>query len=174
MKASLSTLAGVVVAFLAGAAQAVTVTTTVDTNARSIVLDFTELPPYEQIRLEGVNALYWCNCVDLDNPSSLLGTGFTVNGDNLEMQYEGAPPPSTNFIDYHYLDGYVLAGFESIDWILVTESAGGELRVTGNRPILVLVPEPSTGLLYFVGLSILSVLRSSSPTVPPSLPSVPG
>ena len=168
MKAWLSTLVVVVMALPAGAAQAVTVTTAVDTNARSIVLDFTDLPPYEQIRLEGVEGLYWCNCVDSNNPSSLLGTGFTVNGENLEMQYEGTPPPNTNFVAYHYLDGYVLTGFESLDWILVTELGGNELRVTGNRPILVLVPEPSTALLGFVALIILSVVRSSRRDMAPA------
>jgi hypothetical protein len=89
-----------------------------------------------------------------------MGTGFTVNGSNLEMKYEGSPPPSTNFISYHYLDGYVFTGFESVDWILVTELGGGaEVRLTGDRPIIVPVPEPSTGSLCLVGLTTMCLTR---------------
>jgi len=161
MRASPSVLAGFVVAFFAGATQAVTVSTTVDTGTGMVRLDFTDLPPYEQIRLQGVTGLYWCGCADPDNPSSLRSTSFTVNGNNLEMKYEGAPPPSTNYIDYYYLDGYVFEGFESVDWIVVTPSGGGDdVMVTGDRPIL--VPEPSNALLRFVGLMVLSVLRRSA------------
>jgi hypothetical protein len=104
MRVSLSLLASVVVALFAGAMQAATVSTTVDTDTGMVRLDFTNLPPYEQIRLEGLTALYWCNCADLENPSSLSSTSFTVNGSNLEMKYEGRPPPSTNYIAYSYFD----------------------------------------------------------------------
>ena len=130
-------------------------TTTVDTVTRTVRIDLTGLPAYEQIRLEGVDGLFWCACLDLDNPSSLSSTGFTVNGPNLEIQYEGATPPSTNFIVYHYLDGYVFTGFEQVDWAVVTEVGGGEMRLTGDRPIL--VPEPSTSLLLLFGLMLMGV-----------------
>ena len=131
-------------------------TMTVDTTAQTVRIDFTGLPAYEQIRLEGVDGLFWCACLDLDNPSSLSSTGFTVNGSNLEMQYEGAPPPSTNFITYHYLDGYVFTGFEQVDWVVVAEVAGGETTLTGDRPMLMVVPEPSTALLFLFGLTLMS------------------
>jgi hypothetical protein len=153
-------LAGFVVAFFAGAAQAVTVSTTVDTDTGMVRLDFTDLPPYEQIRLQGVTALYWCNCVDSDNPSSLMSGSFTVNGSDLEMKYEAASPPSTNYITYYYLDGYDFTGFESLDWIVTTPSGGGDdVTLMGDRPHL--VPEPSKALLCFVGLMALFVLRRS-------------
>jgi len=79
--------------------------------------------------------------VDLDNPSSWSSTSFTVNGSNLEMKYEGPPPPSTNYILYHSLDGYVFTWFESVDWIVVTPLDGDDVIMTGDRPIL--VSEPS-------------------------------
>jgi hypothetical protein len=84
---------------------AVAVDTTVDLEAQMVRLDFTDLPPYIQIRLEGVTALYWSTGLDGKNPSSLMSSGFTVNGANLEMKYEGAAPPTTNYITYSYLDG---------------------------------------------------------------------
>jgi hypothetical protein len=115
MRVSLLLLASIVVALFAGAMQAATVRATVDTDTGMVRLDFTNLPPYEQIRLEGLTALYWCNCADLKTPSSWSSTSFTVNGSNLEMKYEGAPPPSTNYILYHSLDGYVFTG--SSRWI---------------------------------------------------------
>ena len=151
----------VVAVLFTGVARALEGTTTVDLQTQSVRLDFTDLPPYQQIRLEGVMALFWCNCLDLDNPSSIGSTGFTVNGTNLEMQYEGPTPPSTNFITYHYLDGYDLSGFESLDWILVSEEGGDELPVPGDRPILVPLPEPTASLLHFVGLSTVCLLTRS-------------
>ena len=131
-------------------------TTTVDTTAQTVRIDFTGLPAYEQIRLEGVDGLFWCACVDLDNPSSLSSTGFTVNGSNLEMQYEGAPPPSTNFIIYHYLDGYVFTGFEQVDWIVVTQLDGEEMTLVGDRPLL--VPEPLPTSLSLTALAVVGLL----------------
>jgi hypothetical protein len=114
----------------------VSVATTVDTNTQRVRLDFTGLPPsYEQIRLEGVTALYWCPCLDTDNPSSLKSTGFTVNGSNLEMQYEESSPPSTNYITYKYLDGYDFVDVEPVDWIVVTDLGGGEQTITADPPI---------------------------------------
>jgi hypothetical protein len=145
----------------AAAAEAITVTTIVDESTRMVRLDFTDLPPYEQIRLEAVTALYWCNCIDPNNPSSLRSSSFTVNGGNLEMKYEGVPPPSTNFIEYHYLEGYVFTGYETVDWIVVTESGGDEQTLTANRPVLAPIPEPSTGLLCLIGLAATSVTRRS-------------
>jgi len=149
-------LVGVAVALFASAAQAITVTTTVDTETQTVMVDFTELPPYVQIRLEGAHALFWCNCLDLDNPSSMLSTGFTVNGENLEMQYEGPAPPSSNFIDYHYLDGFVLSGFEEVEWVKLTLANEDELVLWADRPLLVPIPEPSVGLLCFAGLIMMS------------------
>lgn len=131
-------------------------TTSVDTMTQTVRLDFTDLPAYEQIRLEGVDALVWCACLDPDNPSSLSSSGFTVNGDNLEMQYEGVTPPSTNYIIYHYLDGYVFKGFESVDWVVV--SGEDEMSLTGDRPILEPVPEPSAALLSVVAMAMVGVL----------------
>ncbi len=131
-------------------AQAVTVETVVDLDTQMVRLDFGDLPPYEQIALEGVTALYWCNCLDGDNPSTLMGTGFTVNGSNLQMQYEGSSPPSTNYITYFYLDGFYFAGFESVDWIVVTELGGGQQKITADRPI-VLLPEPEVSTGFFCG-----------------------
>jgi hypothetical protein len=132
-------------------------TTSVDTAAQTVRVEFTGLPAYEQIRLEGVDGLFWCACLDPDNPSSLSSTGFTVNGDNLEMQYEGStPPPSTNYIIYHYLDGYVFKGFESVEWVVV--SGADEISLTGERPILEPVPEPSSTSLSAIALAVVGVL----------------
>jgi hypothetical protein len=131
-------------------------TTTVDTVAQTVRVDFTGLPAYEQIRLEGVTGLFWCACIDLDNPSSMSSTGFTVNGSNLEMQYEGAPPPSTNFITYHYLDGYVFTGFEQVDWVVITQLDGEEMTLVGDRPLF--VPEPSTTSLSLTALVVVGLL----------------
>jgi hypothetical protein len=132
-------------------------TTSVDTDTQTVRVDFTGLPDYMQIRLEGVDGLSWCSGGGCDNPSSLSSTGFTVNGDNLEMQYESATPPSSNYITYHYLDGYVFKGFESVEWVLV--SGTGDTRLTGNRPVLVPVPEPSTATLWLVGLALMGLTR---------------
>lgn len=159
MRVSLSILAGVIAALFTGTIQAADVRTTVDTGTGMVRLDFSDLPPYEQIRLQGLTALFWCNCVDPDNPSSWSSTSFTVNGSNLEMKYEGPPPPSTNYITYHYFDDYVLSGFESVDWIVVTPLDGDDVIMTGDRPIL--VPEPSGALLRLFGLMALYVLRNS-------------
>ena len=72
------------------------------------------------------------------------------------MEYKGAtPPPSTNYILYHYLDGYVLDGFEQTEWLQVTPRNGDEFRLTGDRPVFVPVPEPSTALLVGAGLAIV-------------------
>jgi hypothetical protein len=81
---------GLVAVLFVGPTTASALTTSVDTTTQTVRVDFTGLPPYEQIRLEGVDGLFWCACLDLDNPSSFASTGFTVNGANLEMQYEGA------------------------------------------------------------------------------------
>jgi hypothetical protein len=132
-------------------------TTSVDTDTQTVRVDFTGLPDYTQIRLEGVDGLFWCGCLDSDNPSSLLSSGFTVNSGNLEMQYEGPTPSSTNYIIYHYLDGYDFKGFESVDWVMV--AGADETRLTGNRPVLVPVPEPSTATLWLVGLALMSPTR---------------
>ena len=135
---------------------ALALTTSVDPIAQTVRVEFTDLPAYEQIRLEGVDGLFWCACLDTDNPSSLSSTGFTVNGGNLEMQYEGAVPPSTNYILYHYLDGYVFKGFESVEWVVV--SGEDEMWLTGDRPILELVPEPSAAWLSAIALVVVGVL----------------
>jgi hypothetical protein len=136
---------------------ALALTTSVDTIAQTVRVDFTDLPEYEQIRLEGVDGLCWLQSLGCDNPSSLSFTGFTANADNLEMQYESAaPPPSTNYIIYHYLDGYVFKGFESVDWVVV--SGAGETRLTGDRPILEAVPEPSATWLSAIALVVVGVL----------------
>jgi hypothetical protein len=140
------------IALLVCSAQAAAVEVVVDIVARTVQLDFANLPPYELIRLQGVTALDWCACLDPNNPSSMGSTGFTVNADNLEMQYEGAMPPSTNFIDYAYLDGYELVGFELVDWIVVTELSGDEVRLIADRPIFVPEPRLGTGLLCAFGL----------------------
>jgi hypothetical protein len=132
-------------------------TTSVDTDTQTVRVDFTGLPDYTQIRLEGVDGLCWLQSLGCDNPSSLSFTGFTANADNLEMQYESAaPPPSTNYIIYHYLDGYVFKGFESVDWVVV--SGAGETRLTGDRPILEAVPEPSATWLSAIALVVVGVL----------------
>jgi hypothetical protein len=130
--------------------------TIVDTTAQTVRVDFAGLTAYEQIRLEGVDGLFWCACLDTDNPSSLSSTGFTVNGGNLEMQYEGAAPPSTNYILYHYLDGYVFTGYESVEWVMV--SGADEIRMTGDRPIFEPVPEPSATSLSAIALAVVGVL----------------
>jgi len=154
-----ATLAMAATVFAATGAKAITVDTMVDEATGMVRLDFTELPPYEQIGLEGVTALYWCNCVDLENPSSPRGTGFTANAGNLEMQYEGAPPPSTTYIEYFLLDGYVLTGFELVDWIVVTQTDGEEIVLTAHRPLLEPVPEPSSALLGLASLATLCLVR---------------
>ena len=130
--------------------------TSVYTDTQTVRVEFTDLPAYEQITLEGVDGLSWCSGGGCDNPSSLLSTGFTVNGGNLEMQYEGAVPPSTNYILYHYLDGYVFKGFESVEWVVV--SGEDEMWLTGDRPILELVPEPSAAWLSAIALVVVGVL----------------
>jgi hypothetical protein len=155
MKLLLLTSMLVVAVLFTDGAQALEVVTTVDFQTQSVRLDFTDLPPYQQIRLEGVTELFWCNCVDPDNPSSIGSTGFTVNGTNLEMKYEGAPPPSANYIDYYYLDESTFVGFESLDWIVIS-SAEGDLTVTGDQPFF--VTEPSMPLLRIVGLMTLPVI----------------
>jgi hypothetical protein len=65
-----------------------------------------------------------------------LGTGFTVTGSNLEMQYEESPPPIDNHITYHYIPGYTFVGFESVEWIRLTLANEDEVEFFGNRPIL--------------------------------------
>jgi hypothetical protein len=165
MRLSLSIATVVVAVLIAGGAQALTVNTVVDTTAKTVRIEFTDLPDYEQIRLQAVTALFWCNCADPDNPSSLESTSFTVNGSNLEMKYEGAPPPppSTNYILYHYLDGYVYTGDETVDWIVITPlGGGGEVTVTGDRPLFAVIPEPSTSLLCAFGLVAMSAQRRSA------------
>ncbi len=146
----------------AGTANSATVDTHVDPTTRTVRLDFADLEPYEQIRLEGVTALDWCNCVDLNNPSSSGFTGFTVNGPNLEMQYEGSAPDATNSITYRYLAGFEFVGFENVEWIVISELAAGEVSLVGNRPILTSVPEPSTGLLCALGLAGLAIRRTKA------------
>ncbi len=132
---SIQTIAILVIS--TGAAYAVTVMTTVDTSAHTVRLDFTDLPPYTQIRLNGVSALYWCNCLDNDNPSSMLSSGFIKQPPNaLEMQYEGPTPPSTNFIVYHYIHGSAFVGVESVEWIKVSLADEGDLDLVGDRPII--------------------------------------
>jgi hypothetical protein len=134
-------------------------TTSVDTDTQTVRVDFTGLPDYTQIRLEGVDGLSWCSGGGCDNPSSLSSTSFNANGANLEMNYEGVAPPSTNYIIYHYLDGYVFTGYQSVEWVSVEAVGAGEMRLTGNRPVLVLVPEPSTATLWFVGLALMGLTR---------------
>jgi hypothetical protein len=149
----------VVVLLSSSGALALEVSTTVDPETQMVRVDFTNLPPYEQIRLEGTTSLFWCNCADNDNPSSLMSTGFTVSGDTLEVHYEGVPPPSANYITYFYLDGPIFSGLEMIDWIVVTPSSEGDLVVTGDRPLF--VPEPSLPLLVLAGmLGLLVIARS--------------
>jgi hypothetical protein len=63
-----------------------------------------------------------------------------------------AAAPGTNFIDYAYLDGYELVGFELVDWIVVTEMSGDEVRLIADRPIFVPEPRLATGLLCAFGL----------------------
>jgi hypothetical protein len=157
MRYSILICALVAVLFL-GPTMGFAFTTSVDTDTQMVRVDFTGLPDYTQIRLEGVDGLFWCACLDSNNPSSLSSTGFTVNGGNLEMQYEGStPPPSTNYITYHYLDGYAFTGYEPVEWVLV--SGADETRLTGKRPVLVLVPEPSTATLWLVGLALMGSTR---------------
>jgi hypothetical protein len=60
-------------------------------------------------------------------PSTLAGTGFTVNGANLEMQYQGATAPSANFISYRYVPGYVAIESPETTWIRVTAIDGAEI-----------------------------------------------
>jgi hypothetical protein len=131
-------------------------TTTVDTTTQTVRVDFTGLPDYEQIRLEGVDGLSWCSGGGCDNPSSLSSTSFNANGANLEMNYEGVAPPSTNYILYYYLDGYVFKGFESVDWVVV--SGEDEILLTGDRPILEPVPEPSATSLSAIAVAVVGVL----------------
>jgi hypothetical protein len=128
-------------------------TTSVDTDTQTVRVDFTGLPDYTQIRLEGVDALFWSQGFA---PSSLLSSAFTVNGGNLEMQYEGPTPPSTNYILYYYLDGYVFKGFESVEWVVV--SGEDEISLTGDRPIFEPVPEPSATSLSAIALAVVGVL----------------
>jgi hypothetical protein len=147
-----------VAVLVSGPGLAFAFTTMVDEMTRTVRVDFTDLPPYEQIRLEGVEGLFWCPCNDPDNPSSLASSGFNPNGTDLEMQYEGVAPPSTNYIEYTYLDEYAFNGFESVDWVLVTELGGNELVLTGDRPIIEFVPEPTTASLSSLALAAVAVL----------------
>jgi hypothetical protein len=163
MRLSLSILTVVIVALFADGAQALAVSTVVDTDAQTVTLNFTDLPAYEQIRLENVTALSWCNCADPDNPSSPSSDEFTVNGSNLEMNYDGGGDTPTNYITYHYLDGYVYTGDETVDWIVITPlGGGGEVTVTGDRPLFAVIPEPSTSLLCAFGLVAMSAQRRSA------------
>ncbi len=160
-------LVAVTVAVLAGAApsSAVLVTTTVDPVARSVTINFVDLPPYEQIHLDGVLALDACQCNDPRNPSSKELTGSSWGAGRLEMEYKRvAPPPAANFILYHYLDGYVFDGFEQAEWLQVTPRNGDGFMLTGDRPVFVPVPEVSTALLIGVGLAMVGArVRFSNP-----------
>ena len=49
-----------------------------------------------------------------------------------------------------------------MDFIVVTPLDDDDVIVTGDRPILVPVPEPSAELLRFAGLLALCVLRISA------------
>jgi hypothetical protein len=163
MRLSLSILTVVIVALFADGAQALAVSTVVDTDAQTVTLNFTDLPAYEQIRLENVTALSWLGCSVTTCPSSPSSDEFIVNGSNLEMNYDGGGDTPTNYITYHYLDGYIFTGFESVDWIVLTPLGGGDdVMVTGNRPLFVLVPEPSTALLCAFGLVAMSAQRRSA------------
>lgn len=152
----------IVAALFLGPTTGFAFTTSVDTNLQMVRVDFTDLPDYTQIRLEGVDGLFWCACLDSKNPSSLASSGFNPNGGNLEMNYEGVAPPNTNYITYHYLDGYVFTGYESVEWVVVEAVGSGEVSMTGNRPVLVPVPEPSTATLWLVGLALMGLKRQSA------------
>jgi hypothetical protein len=155
MRNSLQVFAFVAV-LLSGPTAALALTTMVDEAARRVRVEFTGLPPYEQIRLEGVTGLFSCFCNDPDNPSSLSFTEFTVPPGDLEMKYEGGAP-STNYIEYSYLEEYEFMGFESVDWVVVTEVGGDEIVMTGDRPVM-RVPEPSPDLLSMVALAVAAGL----------------
>jgi hypothetical protein len=163
---AVTVLAGVL---LAGPAQAASFTTTHNEIESTFTLEFIglpSLPSYTQIRLDGVEGLVWQTTDPALLPSTEFnGTGFTVspNGidpdaENLEMQYEGAPPPPANSITYHYFaDSYDFVGYEDVEWVMV--SGDTEFSLTGPKPLL--LPEPSTGSLCLLALATACMLRRS-------------
>lgn len=142
--------------------QAVAFTTTVDPTRRIVRVAFEGLPTYQEIRLEGVTALSWCDCPDPGNPRSRRASGFIVDGTNLEMQYLGPLlAPRDNVIRYQYLEGFTFAGFEQVDWAVISRTNGFEQRLTGSRPILLAIPEPASAMLCGFGLAWLGMTRRS-------------
>jgi hypothetical protein len=113
-------------------------TTEVNETTRRVTVYLDGLPPdYVQIELQGVVGLIWCPCLDDDNPRSMASTGFTVNGIDLEMQYEGGQPrPTDNFIEYTYDAGYTFTGFNTEEWVLI-KTEEDEVPLMGPMPILI-------------------------------------
>ena len=139
---------------LASTAQAVEFTVAVDDSIQRVRVEWTGLQPYEQIELAGIGEfLFWCLCVDNENPRSLGSTGFSVNGLDLQIQYEGQPPPADNFIEYWYEDAYFI-GFIDAEWVKVTFVDGEETSVTAPRPVI--VPEPPIASGLVVGAAALA------------------
>ena len=162
MRISIPFLSLLILGLLFPASEAFAFTTRVNPANRTIRITFEGLPTYQQIRLEGVTALSWCDCPDPQNPTSLRSSGFVVDGSDLEMQYLGPLlAPRNNFIRYQYLEGFEFAGFEQVDWAVVSRTNGFELRLTGDRPILVAIPEPAPAMLLALGLAWLATTRRS-------------
>ena len=160
MRSSIPSSAVVALGLWLSTGQAFAFTTNVDPTTRTIRIVFEGLPTYQQIRLEGVTALSWCDCPDPGNPTSRRSSGFAVDGADLEMQYLGPLlAPRNNFVRYRYLEGFALAGFEQVDWAVIGRTNGFEQRLTGQRPILIAIPEPGSAMLSALGLAWLGMTR---------------
>jgi len=151
---------------LAPSAQAATMNTQVNTVDRKVTVDFTDLLPYTQISLTGVTGIYFRSGQDPLNPTWLGTNGaFKVNGDVLEITYEGALGPSPNTITYHYRDGYEFVAFEpDTPWVEITLETEDKQTLTGDWPRVQLAsaPEPPTAMLLLGGLAVLALIRPRS------------
>jgi hypothetical protein len=155
-------LAASAIMLFANAANALEIITTINHETQEVRLDFTDIPAdYVQIRMDGVGPLDWCSCIDSRNPSSPgSGGAFQSGGGQLELIYEGPPPPvPNNWLTYHWEPTHGFAGWEEVEWVRFSYADESEADYTAFRPILVELPEPNANVLLAFGVAGLVVLR---------------